>query len=110
MKSKLQSQVSPTITPIATSESLSTAIGIGGVTVRVRASDPAFLRVLEQRYEGFIGDWESTDYEFSIDLVPSGATVSVKAQFTGTAGTYVFHCHNVEHEDHAMMNQFELMA
>lgn len=43
-------------------------------------------------------------------LVPSGATVSVKAQFTGTAGTYVFHCHNVEHEDHAMMNQFELMA
>lgn len=65
-----------TKTVIATSEHVSTAIAIGGVTVRVHASDPGFLRMLEQRYEGFTGDWESSDYEFIIDLVTPGATVS----------------------------------
>jgi hypothetical protein len=55
---------------------LSTVIGIGGVTIRIHTSDPAFLRLLEERYEGFTGDWASSDCEFTVDLVPSGATVS----------------------------------
>jgi FtsP/CotA-like multicopper oxidase with cupredoxin domain len=38
--------------------------------------------------------------------VPPGAAVRVRATFTGFAGTYVFHCHVLEHEDHAMMAQF----
>lgn len=63
-------------TVIATSERLSTAIGIGGVTVRVHTFDPSFLRVLEQRYAGFTGDREWSDCELTIDLVPSGETVS----------------------------------
>ncbi len=63
-------------TAIATPKRLSIGIGIGGVTVRVEASDPAFLRVLEQRYEGFTGEWESSDGEFIIELVPSAVTVS----------------------------------
>lgn len=81
VKSKLQasngkSEVSSTAKAIATTERFSTAIGIGGVTVRIHASDPAFLQLLEQRYEGFTGDWESSDYDFTVDLVPPGATVS----------------------------------
>jgi spore coat protein A, manganese oxidase len=38
--------------------------------------------------------------------VPPGAAVAVRATFSGFAGTYVFHCHLLEHEDHAMMAQF----
>ena len=40
--------------------------------------------------------------------MPAGGTVRVKAQFAGQTGTYVFHCHLVEHEDHAMMAQFQV--
>ncbi|MEJ3750899.1 multicopper oxidase family protein [Actinomycetes bacterium KLBMP 9797] len=32
-----------------------------------------------------------------------GETVELIARFTGYAGRYVFHCHNLEHEDMAMM-------
>ncbi len=55
-----------------------TAVTIGGVTVRLRTSE-AFARLLEARYAGFVGESGSTAYEFDIDLVPSGATVSADA-------------------------------
>jgi spore coat protein A, manganese oxidase len=29
--------------------------------------------------------------------------------FAGLRGRYVFHCHNIEHEDHDMMTQFEVV-
>ena len=38
--------------------------------------------------------------------IPPGSALRVRATFTGFAGTYVFHCHVLEHEDHAMMAQF----
>jgi spore coat protein A len=38
--------------------------------------------------------------------VPPGGNMMVRAQFNGFTGTYVFHCHVLEHEDHAMMAQF----
>jgi hypothetical protein len=69
--------VSSAETTLATAERLSTSIGIGGVRVRLHTSDPAFRQLLEQRYEGFTGEWERTDGEFAVDLAPSGATVSV---------------------------------
>jgi spore coat protein A, manganese oxidase len=31
----------------------------------------------------------------------------VVARFTGYRGRYMFHCHNLEHEDMAMMAGFE---
>jgi spore coat protein A, manganese oxidase len=33
--------------------------------------------------------------------------VDVIVRFTGLRGRYVFHCHNLEHEDMAMMTNFE---
>jgi spore coat protein A len=42
--------------------------------------------------------------------VPPGGTLSVRATFSGFAGTYVFHCHVLEHEDHAMMAQFRTVT
>lgn len=36
-------------------------------------------------------------------------TVEIIARFSGYRGRYVFHCHNLEHEDMAMMATFEVV-
>ena len=36
-------------------------------------------------------------------------TVRVAARFEGWRGRYVFHCHNLEHEDMMMMANFEVV-
>lgn len=45
--------------------------------------------------------WKDT-----VDLRP-GEVVEVAIRFTGFAGTYLLHCHNLEHEDMMMMSNFE---
>lgn len=42
-------------------------------------------------------------------LVQSGEVVQVISRFTDHLGAYVFHCHILEHEDNAMMAQFEVV-
>ncbi|WP_092535570.1 multicopper oxidase family protein [Amycolatopsis arida] len=44
--------------------------------------------------------WKDT-----VDLIP-GETCEVLTRFDGYRGRYVFHCHNLEHEDMAMMANF----
>jgi spore coat protein A len=44
----------------------------------------------------------------TVDLSP-GESVEVIARFDGYRGRYVFHCHNAEHEDMAMMANFEVI-
>jgi FtsP/CotA-like multicopper oxidase with cupredoxin domain len=39
-----------------------------------------------------------------------GETVVVQPYFDGFAGRYVFHCHNSEHGDQAMMGNMEVVA
>ncbi len=46
--------------------------------------------------------WKDT-----IDLVP-GETAEIIMRFGGYPGRYVFHCHNLEHEDMAMMANFSV--
>ena len=41
-------------------------------------------------------------------LVPARGTVRVMGTFVDNLGGYVSHCHNLEHEDHAMMFNFEV--
>lgn len=43
-------------------------------------------------------------------LVPAMGTVRVIGQFKDFTGVYMLHCHILEHEDHAMMAQFEVVA
>lgn len=43
-------------------------------------------------------------------VVPPGGKVTVAAKFTDYLGKYVFHCHNLEHEDFAMMSEFEVVV
>lgn len=42
--------------------------------------------------------------------VDPGETVQVAAKFTDHTGTFVLHCHMLEHEDHGMMTQFQVVA
>ena len=42
--------------------------------------------------------------------VPALGRVRVIGKFVNLTGVYVVHCHKLEHEDHAMMAQFEVMA
>lgn len=42
-------------------------------------------------------------------LVPALGSVRVIGRFSDLTGVYVFHCHKLEHEDHAMMAQFEVV-
>jgi spore coat protein A len=39
----------------------------------------------------------------------AGETAEVLVKFDGYRGRYVFHCHNLEHEDMAMMGNFEVI-
>ena len=39
----------------------------------------------------------------------AGEEVRVIARFDGYRGKYVFHCHNLEHEDMMMMANFEVV-
>jgi len=51
----------------------------------------------------FDAGWKDT-----IDLGP-GQTANILARFAGHRGRYVFHCHNLEHEDMSMMANFEVV-
>jgi FtsP/CotA-like multicopper oxidase with cupredoxin domain len=43
-------------------------------------------------------------------FVGEGSVVRVAARFRPYAGRYLLHCHNLVHEDHAMMAQFEVVT
>lgn len=47
--------------------------------------------------------WKDT-----IDLGP-GQAANILMKFSGYRGRYVFHCHNLEHEDMSMMGNFEVI-
>jgi hypothetical protein len=45
-------------------------IEIGKIPVRVRTANLAFLRMLQNRYAGFVAAARPADYEFEVDLAP----------------------------------------
>jgi spore coat protein A len=49
------------------------------------------------------GGWKDTV------AVPPHGTARIIMRFAGYTGVYVFHCHKLEHEDHAMMLQQEVV-
>jgi len=54
-------------------ETLSLVIEVGGVRVRVNTSDPKFLRMLDDRYAGFIAASEHAEIEFDVEIVQPGS-------------------------------------
>lgn len=43
-------------------------------------------------------------------IVPPASELSILARFNKYTGRYVFHCHNLEHEDFSMMAEFEVVS
>lgn len=53
---------------------------------------------------------EASDYGWKDTfVVPPASEVTIMAKFGKYAGRYVFHCHNLEHEDFAMMGEFNVL-
>jgi FtsP/CotA-like multicopper oxidase with cupredoxin domain len=62
------------------------------------------FRVLKRGNASDIGDYDH-GYKDTLDLRPA-ESATVLVTFADYAGQYVFHCHNLEHEDMAMMADF----
>jgi FtsP/CotA-like multicopper oxidase with cupredoxin domain len=55
--------------------------------------------------EGFVDEgWKDTV------LVMSGERVRLLMQFSDYSGMFLYHCHNLEHEDMGMMRNFLIRA
>lgn len=53
-------------------ERLSLVIEIGGMPVRLHTSDPSFLRMLRDRYDGFVtSESREAEIEFDVELAPA---------------------------------------
>jgi FtsP/CotA-like multicopper oxidase with cupredoxin domain len=59
------------------------------------------------RSPGPVPAWERYARKDVWRLLPGGS-VSVYIQFREFAGTYVEHCHNTTHEDHAMLLRWDI--
>jgi blue copper oxidase len=69
---------------------------------RVHASTVAAWRSLSA---GFVDEgWKDTV------LVMPGERVRVLMRFADHAGLFLYHCHNLEHEDMGMMRNFRIQA
>ena len=67
-------------------ERFEVVIEIGGLPIRIRVDDPAFLCLLQERYAGFVTCSQRARCEFDIDLAPAGLIsedeeVSVRRDF-----------------------------
>lgn len=47
-------------------------VEIGGVPIRLRCQDPAFVRVIQERYAGYLAASNDARFEFEIALAPPG--------------------------------------
>jgi spore coat protein A len=65
----------------------------------------AHFRVLS--HSGRPGPYDA-GWKDTLDLGP-GQAAEILVQFSGYRGRYVFHCHNLEHEDMGMMGNFEVI-
>jgi hypothetical protein len=47
-------------------------VEIGGLPIRLRSSDPEFIRLIQDRYAGYASFSDDADFEFDIELAPPG--------------------------------------
>jgi FtsP/CotA-like multicopper oxidase with cupredoxin domain len=70
-----------------------------------RQIDRNFRAQYEQVSAGFVDEgWKDTV------LVMPGESVKVLVRFEDFAGTYLYHCHNLEHEDAGMMRNYRVIS
>lgn len=57
---------------MATAQSSSVVVEIGGLPIRLHCGDPAFIRQIEERYAGYMSSTNDASFDFKIDLAPPG--------------------------------------
>jgi len=68
-----------------------------------RQIDPGEERAYQSLQEGFVDEgWHDTV------LVMPGERVRILMQFKDFSGLYLYHCHNLEHEDMGMMRNYQV--
>lgn len=56
-------------------------------------------------HQGYVDDgWKDTV------LVMPGETATIAMRYEDYTGVYLYHCHNLEHEDRGMMRNFEIVG
>lgn len=78
--------------------------------LRTDFSHPLHLHLVHFQvlsHSGRPGPYDS-GWKDTLDLGP-GQGATILARFSGYRGRYVFHCHNLEHEDMGMMANFEVI-
>jgi hypothetical protein len=66
---------------MAAVERSSVVVEIGGLPIRLRCNDPSFIRLLTERYTGYVSTSAEAAFDFEIELAPPG-TVSGDEELT----------------------------
>lgn len=56
----------------------SVVVEIGGLPIRLQCNDPAFLRLIEKRYAGYVKSFGDAKFDFEIELAPPGTEPGTK--------------------------------
>ena len=63
----------------------------------------------ESTYQGLSGGFVDDGWKDTVLIMP-GEKVQVLARFENYAGTFLYHCHNLEHEDAGMMRNYKVQG
>jgi hypothetical protein len=55
---------------MAAPQQLSVVVEIGGVPIRLLSSEPAFIRLIQNRYTGYVSSSNQASFEFDVELIP----------------------------------------
>ena len=56
----------------AAAQTCSAVVEIGGLPIRLRCNDPAFVRQIQDRYAGYLSSSNNAKFDFEIELAPPG--------------------------------------
>ena len=51
-------------------------VEIGGLPIRLCSGDPAFIRLIQDRYAGYVSSSNDVSFEFQVELAPPGTESS----------------------------------
>ena len=57
---------------MAAAQRSSVVVEIGGLPIRLRCDDPSFIRMLQQRYAGYVSPRDEANFDFDVELGPPG--------------------------------------
>src|SRR5215213_3245540 len=86
-------------------------MGFGGLKNRTGVAHPVHLHLVQFRVLDRNGKKpfpEDAGWKDTINLLPH-EKIRILARFSGHRGRYVYHCHNLEHEDMRMMANFDVV-